>query len=452
MPLRPTRIIAVAVILMMLIIAAGPAAPVTATAAPSAGPGGVRFANYDTGFTGGEPTLGTLPDGSIVAQGMTDVVKTTDMGDTWKDMHTPPSGTVTLDPYIHVDAETGRILSSQLLGACQMLSLSDDGGETWIDVPTQCPAGDHQKIGSGPWKNPLGKLYPRAFYTCLNKVIDTACSMSYDGGLTWTPQILVFPGIDPTADDGVGGIAGFCGGLEGDPVSGPDGTIYLPREYCGRPFVAVSHDDGLTWQRHWVAEPARSLPIAFGGNNPSVSVDSGGTVHYAWTGDDWGHYVSHSKDQGETWSKPRRVSPPGVKSTTFPSIIAGDGGKVATSFIGTSEGPSTPGGVGEKGVWHLYVAYSYNATAAKPRWDVLRVTTHPVQLGCVGRHDAEPCNNGNLLDFNDMAFTKQGRVAISYTDGCLPDECKDHQTSRARRLAVAIQTQGRPFRTLIEKG
>ena len=403
----------------------------------------MRFAVHPTGFNGGEPTLGVLKDGSIVAQAFENTIKSTDGGKTWKLMHTPPSGGTSLDPFVHVDEKTNRILASQLLGACQMLSLSDDGGESWIDVPTQCPSGDHQKLGSGPWADPADKQYPRSFYTCLNNVGDTACSISVDGGMTWLPQVLVFPGFDPSAPDGVNGVPGFCGGLEGDPVSGPDGSIYVPREYCGRPFVAVSKDDGLTWSRHHVAGPkSQTRPIAFGGNNPSVAVGKDGTVYYAWTGADWRHRVAFSKDQGETWSKPVVVSKKGG-STTFPQMIAGKKGAAATAFVGTPSTNKGPDAAPKESRWYLYASYSLNAKSPNARWKTVRVSKNVLQIGCIGRHGAS-CGNGNLLDFNDTAWTKSGRLAIVYTDGCLK-ECVDNETSEGSETTVAIQTRGPRF-------
>lgn len=402
------------------------------------------FANYDTGFDAAEPTLAVLKDDTIVTQSWTETIRSTDLGDSWEVVHTAPTAGTTLDPYIHADAETGRILASQLLGACQMLSISDDAGETWIDAPTQCPSGDHQKIGSGPWHDPSNKLYPRAFYTCLNKVIDTACSMSYDGGLTWGPQVIVFPGVDTSAERYLNAYP-LCGGLEGDPVSGPDGTIYVPREYCGRPFLGVSKDDGLTWTRHWVAEPAQTSPVGYGANNPSVYVDPAGTVYYAWTGDDWSHYVAYSKDQGATWSKQMKVSPAGIGTTTLPMIIAGKAGRVATAFIGTSEGPTNPGDVGKDAVWHLYLSYSMDANTPKAHWKTIRVSEHPIRIGCVGRHGGETgCTYGGLLDFNDIAFLEDGRLAMSYTDAC-PEACEKPETPASDRLVIAIQTRGPSF-------
>lgn len=414
--------------------------PATAAAARSTQP---TFATYETGFVGGEPTVGVLKDGSIVAQAYHKVVRSSDRGRTWKLLHEAPEAS--LDPYIHVDEATGRIFTSQLLGACQSIYISDDNGAAWTPRPTQCGTGDHQKLGSGPWHEDTSHLYPRNVYSCFNHVSDTACATSLDGANTWLPPVVVFPGVDPTATDGVGGIATFCGGLSGDPVSGPDGTIYLPREYCGRPFVAVSTDDGLTWERRQVAAPSQARPIAFGANNPAVSVAADGTVFYAWTGGDYAHYLSRSRDRGVTWSKPWRLSPPGVGSTTFPVVIAGRAGAVATGFIGTvGSAGKNPQDVAKSSRWHLYLATTMNGNATAPTWTTQRVTKDPVMPGCVGRHAATSCSNSALLDFNDIALDRSGRIVMSYGDAC-PKGCREPKAAPDATVGIVVQTGGPSF-------
>jgi hypothetical protein len=404
------------------------------------------FVTHDTGYPAGEPTLGVLPSGAIIFQASTKTLKSTDEGATWTVAHQPPTGTLTLDPYVHVDPVTGLIAASQLFGACQEVSLSRDEGATWTDAPTQCLTVDHQKIGTGPWAaSPVPHLYERAVYTCVNHVSDTACAVSPDGGLTWGPLVTVFPGVDPTAPEGLF-TPGFCGGLEGDPVSGPDGTIYLPREYCGRPFVGVSHDNGLTWATHHVAPPAQTRPIGFGANNPAVTVADDATVFYAWTGDDWRHHVARSTDQGVTWTDLGIVSSPEVLSTTFPLVLAGKPGMVATAYVGTPNSSAGPDEAPASARWYLYVAYSLNANDAAPVWTTVSVTpTDPVMIGCIGRHGGS-CGNGNLLDFNGIAFTRDGRIAISYTDACLLPACKSSATSNNDRGVLAIETSGPLFK------
>lgn len=419
-----------------------PAVGGTAAAAPDRG--AVRFATYETKYRGGEPTVGVLKNGSLVLQAFTSVLRSGDGGRTWAEVKRV--GDTTMDPYIHVDAVTGRILSSQLLVGCQLISMSDDGGETWTDLPTQCGTVDHQKLGSGPWRNPADKPYPRNVYTCMNHAADTACAISLDGGVTWGPPIPAFPGVDPTAPQGAGGVPGFCGGLLGDPVSAPDGTLYLPREYCGRPFLGVSTDDGLTWSRHHVSAPAQARPIAFGANNPSVAVAADGTVFYAWTGEDYAHYVARSRDRGRTWTKPWRLNPPGVGSTTFPVIVAGRSGAVATAFIATrGRSGIGPDAVDKDARWHLYVSITRNGNASRPTWSTQRVTRDPVMPGCIGRHGFAPCDNSSMLDFNDIALDRSGRVVVSYSDGC-PRGCPSSTPPRQSVSAVAVQVSGPPLR------
>src|SRR3954470_11063060 len=110
----------------------------------------MTFANRPVGQPAGEPTLGINKDGTIFFQAMTKVMRSNDDGLHWTDVHDSPLGQ-TLDPFIHVDVPTGRVISSQLLGACQLLAISDDAGQTWTEAPTQCGTVDHQKVGSGPW-------------------------------------------------------------------------------------------------------------------------------------------------------------------------------------------------------------------------------------------------------------------------------------------------------------
>ena len=74
----------------------------------------------------------------------------------------------------------------------------------------------------------------------------------------------------------------------------------------------------------------------------------------------------------------------------------------------------------------------------------MRVSKNVVQIGCIGRHGAS-CGNGNLLDFNDTAWTKGGRLAVVYTDGCTK-KCKDAESSDAAETTVAVQTRGPRFR------
>jgi hypothetical protein len=74
----------------------------------------------------------------------------------------------------------------------------------------------------------------------------------------------------------------------------------------------------------------------------------------------------------------------------------------------------------------------------------MRVTTDPIEIGCIGRHGPN-CGNGNLLDFNGISLSPAGYAVMSYTDGCLAG-CDQASRSSSKMVSVAIQTAGPTFR------
>ncbi|MGH2730458.1 MAG: hypothetical protein ACRDJI_07590, partial [Actinomycetota bacterium] len=118
---------------------------------------------YRTGFNAAEPTLGVAKDGTVYYQTLdaeqwpafpVQVIRSTDEGRTWKDV-SPKFGpsnrhAYTEDPYIYVDADTGRVFTVDYLLPCSELSFTDDGGKNWTTVVMGCDVVDHQTIFSGP--------------------------------------------------------------------------------------------------------------------------------------------------------------------------------------------------------------------------------------------------------------------------------------------------------------
>lgn len=95
-----------------------------------------------------------------------------------------------------------------------------------------------------------------------------------------------------------------------------------------------------------------------------LAVDAGGTYYAVW---DDGHHVvlSHSADGGATWTSPTRVDS-GVPNAGYPAIVAGDKGRVAVAFYGsTAQGRdiATP-----DHQWWAYLAQSSDANTARPRF------------------------------------------------------------------------------------
>ena len=205
------------------------------------------------------------------------------------------------------------------------LSWSDDGGLHWRTNPavgcrgpgaTICLGEGSEKVLEGPaprgGARPHG--YPHVVYYCANGGFDTiattlACYSSLDGGRTFS-RIAGVP--DPP------GRAGACGvnHVARPGAAGSDGDLYFPLDLCGDLGIAISRDEGASWQRRMIARTSISDLYT-----TSVAADSAGDVYIAWlaSSEVTGPGVSErglpfliiSRNHGRTWSKPIMVGAPG---------------------------------------------------------------------------------------------------------------------------------------------
>jgi hypothetical protein len=331
---------------------------------------------------------------------------------TWTDASYAAAVT-SLDPILHTDHATGRTFSTQLLAACSIGSTSDDDGASWL--PSQgCGLGtvfDHQTVGSGAYPAALSLLANplnagRAWYYCAQVDLAATCARSDDGGTTFGPAV-------KTHDALLDG----CAGLHGHLRVAPDGTAYLPNFDCGGHVAnSVSEDGGLTWQ-------VRPIPSSTtqDESDPSTAVGAGGAVYTGWEEGASGAtgskpYIAVSHDKGTTWGTPVDVGTAfGISNVQFPEVIAGDDDRAAFAFLGTPTGGDDQA-PGFAGVWHLYVATTYDGGTT---WTTVDTTpTDPVQRGCIWlAGGTSSCRN--LLDFNDIDVDRLGRVLVGYADGCV---------------------------------
>src|SRR4051794_37025944 len=376
----------------------------------------------------GEPSIGYNPaSGATFFQAAVTTAKVTGFDGaghaTWTDV-TEPTAVTTLDPILWTDRDTGRTISSQLFLACSKAAFTDDDGGTWL--PSQgCGIGtgiDHQTVGGGPFAGPLhgaNPIYPNAIYYCTQLGVATAsCASSLNGGMTFGPARPIY-----TADQ--------CPLLlHGHVKVGPDGTAYVPTGDCdGHPAMAESKDNGLTWTVEEIT--ARTTQDE---SDPHLGIGSKGTLYLGYQGGDGadlgdkGYSSGNARSEGRAWIavKPAGASqwrPPvdvgaslGIKNIQFPEVFAGDDNRAAYAFLGTTTAGDDQAAA-FKGVWHLYVAYTYDGGTT---WTTVDATpTDPVQRGCVwlqGGSSEGDCRN--LLDFNDITIDKLGRVEVAYADGC----------------------------------
>jgi hypothetical protein len=182
-----------------------------------------------------------------------------------------------------------------------------------------------------PAVQPLTPFFPKILYYCVNQISDAGCVRSLDGGLTLIPTATP-PYAEPVTTDPLA----ICSSLHGHGASDSAGRIFLPRG-CNVPQVAISEDGGDTWTRVNV-----SNTIGADDRQTSVAVDTADNVYYAWWDDK--HrlpYLSISRDHGKTWSTPLMIAPPDVHEVNWPTVIAGDPGKIAITFPGTTSSDST---------------------------------------------------------------------------------------------------------------
>jgi len=375
-----------------------------------------------------EATSGQVPDDAEFSG----ILRSSDQGETWEDVtgevgpaSVPPN---TFDPYVYVDQDTDRVYNLDMIGLnCNWVRFSDDEAETWTSNPLGCgqpPVLDHPTIFAGEPTTLETTLYENVVYLCVNRVADSACATSLDGGLTWSPFQPVFEGVEAnevTTDLVEAVEENFCGGLNAHGTTGPDGTAYLPKGQCGQPMVAISEDNGLTWEKVTISEN-----VASPGHEVAFAVDDQGNAFAFWIDGDRKPVLATSTDGGYNWNEPVDVAPPNVSTTSHPTIAAGENGSIAMAFVGTTTN-ETYDDMPANATWNGYLVTALNATAEDPALTSVSVNDpeHPIGKGvCGGTRCRAPNAGGGIGDFIDVTIDDEGRPWAAFVDVC-HEECEE---------------------------
>jgi PKD repeat protein len=344
----------------------------------------------------------------------------------------------------------GRTFHGQLTAGDSNTSFTDDDGAT--HTPSQgggVPQGpDHETIGGGPYNPnatpppPPNPVYPNAVYYCTQNIAPEAeCSRSDDGGVTFGPGVPIY---NPQQ---------CLGSIHGHVKVARDGTVYVPNYSCTLPGsnqgVAVSTDNGITWTERNV--PGSGSPKS-GLVDPSVGIglnDVGkpagqvpNTIYFGYNDSDGTAKIAVSHDRGITWNAPQNVGTPfNIANSTFPVVVAGDDNRAAFGFLGTTTVGNSSSDANFPGVWHLYIATTYDGGNS---WATIDATPNdPVQVGPVCNAGTTCSTKRNLLDFNGFDVDSQGRGVLSFADGCV--NCTNSSASadsNADQATVARQSGG----------
>src|SRR5205807_826462 len=129
-----------------------------------------------------------------------------------------------------------------------------------------------------------------------------------------------------------------------------------------------------------------------------VSFDDSGKLYFAMANVPGAYLVATnlvvatSSDHGANWTNIYDVGAIfGLQNVEFPYVIAADMDRAAVAFYGSTTAGDESGN-GFKGIWHVYVATTFDGGA---HWSTTDATPNdPMQRGCIcGKGGANICRN-----------------------------------------------------------
>jgi hypothetical protein len=312
-----------------------------------------------------------------------------DGGSTWipGELMEPLSpGWIQSDPWLAVDA-AGRIFFARLEislsstgvdGTRVVVSRSSDRGLTWDrTVAVIDSVGLDKEV---VYSDGAGALYAAYKQRSTLRV-----TRSEDGGVSWSP-----PSVLPHSDEGPTG-----------PVLATRGDGSVFAAWWSRPddnlWVAVSPDHGTSWDRFQRVNPVDGSVVFLGGRPafPGIATGSSGRVSVAWqdfANGDWDVLITHSDDDGLTWSAPVRVNDSPLGDQFFPALAAGPDGSLHAAWYDSRTGD-------------VNLVYAHSTDGGTTWATNVRVTT-----------EETPIWHGRLGDYLGLVVGLGGEAFMVWTD------------------------------------
>src|SRR5205823_551179 len=151
----------------------------------------------------------------------------------------------------------------------------------------------------------------------------------------------------------------------------------------------------------------------------TVGTDAAGKVYFAWS-DSKNVYLDVSSNGGVTWTKPRRLNPPGT-AAVYPTVAGGMAGRVDVAWYGTNRSGNSndskrmgrPNADGSAR-WVVDLARSRDAGTSF----TIRPVTGVIHRGelCTHGSSCGDTNSRNLLDdFGAAISPTTGLTSVTYT-------------------------------------
>jgi hypothetical protein len=160
-----------------------------------------------------------------------------------------------------------------------------------------------------------------------------------------------------------------------------------------------------------------------------LAVDRAGNLYVVWSQvpfDTTGGaqlFLASSTDDGDTWTAPKPIPTPGLRTNIFPWIAAGDSGRLDLAWYGTtsvdSDSKTGCGGPADvHGDWGVYFTQTLDGLSASPEFtQPSLVSEHFVHRGGIASAPGGKfCGNGVLGDFLELRVGLQGEANIVYAD------------------------------------
>ncbi len=309
----------------------------------------------------------------------------------------------------------GRVIVATLSLVSAPVSYSTDRGNTFTKIELANGLVNVDRM----WLTTVG---PDTIYYAYhdNEASQIWLVKSTDGGESYSTPLPVIPADMLPQSIGIPFVT--VGNVQGDIVADPDGRVFLPflapKEVTknGTPmerpdsyYLAVTDTNGENPVIKTVYEGDKDIMALF----PAIASDLAGNLYAAWS-DRHGVFLSISRDHGDTWSAPKKISTgTGNTSTVFPFVIAGSKGRVALAWLGTLAASNND----TTAKWHTYFSMTSDALKKEPTWTQVIASDHVVHEGAICL-DGLACDltggDRSLAEVLQMGLTNDGRVIVSY--------------------------------------